>query len=82
MATITIPDEFLKAAGLKERELLIEIACRLFDAGKLSLTFAARLANLDRNGIEDELMKRKIPIYRPTLEDLTHDLAVLDRFGI
>ena len=79
---LTIPDETLRAAGLDEREALIEFACRLFDAGKLALWPAAKLAGLDRVDFEDELLKRKIPVYRPTVEDLAHDLAVLDRLGI
>ena len=32
---VIIPDETLKQAGLTEKEALIEIACRLFDADKL-----------------------------------------------
>lgn len=82
MATVTIPDEVLRQAGLTEREALVEFACRLFDAGKVSLWSAARLSGLDRNGIEDALLERKIPIYRPTVDDLAQDLATLDRLGI
>jgi predicted HTH domain antitoxin len=82
MATITIPDEYMKAIGMTESELLVEFACRLFDAGKLSLTSAARMAGLDRVVMVDALMQRKIAIYRPTLEDFAHDIAVLDKMGI
>jgi predicted HTH domain antitoxin len=82
MATITIPDEYMKAIGLTESELLVEFACRLFDAGKLRLTSAARLAGLDRVGMEDALMQRKIAIYRPTIQDMKDDLAAFDRLGI
>jgi hypothetical protein len=31
---VVIPDETLKEAGLTEREMVVEIACRLIDAGK------------------------------------------------
>lgn len=79
---LIIPDEVLQQAGLTEREALLEFACRLFDIGKLALWPAAKLARLSRVEFEDELHKRKIPIYRPTVEDLNHDLAVLDRLGI
>ena len=82
MATITVPDEVLRQAGLSEREALVEFACRLFDARKLTLWSAAQLAGLDRNGIEDALLERGIPVYRPTVEDLTQDLATLDHLGI
>ena len=82
MATLTIPDELLRQTGLTEREALIEFACRLFDARKISLWSAARLAGLDRNSLEDALLERNIPIYRPTVEDLAQDLATLDHLGI
>ena len=79
---VVIPDEVLRKAGLSEREARIEIACRLFDIGKLHLWPAAQLAGLTRVEMEGELMKRNIPIYRPTVEDLEHDLATLKRLGI
>lgn len=79
---LIIPDEVLQQAGLTEREALLEFACRLFDIGKLHHWPAAKLAGLSRIEFEDELHKRKIPIYRPKVEDLAHDLAVLDRLGI
>lgn len=75
---VIIPDEVLREAGLSEREALIEIACRLYDAGKLNLWPAAKLAGLSRVEFESELIQRKIPIYRPTLEDLAQDLATLE----
>jgi predicted HTH domain antitoxin len=78
---VVIPDEVLQQAGLSEREALIEIACRLFDLEKLYLPDAARLAGLTRVEMEGELMKRKIPIYRPTVEDLMSDLETLKRLG-
>jgi len=79
---LTIPDETLRAAGLTEREALIEFACRLFDAGKLSLPAAGKLAGLQRPEFERELFERNIPAYRPTVQDLEHDLAALKRLGI
>jgi predicted HTH domain antitoxin len=75
---VVIPDEVLKEAGLSEREALIEIACRLFDLEKLDLWPAAKLAGLSRVEMEDELMKRRIPIYRPTVEDLMEDLKAIE----
>ena len=81
MSTLTIPDDVMKEAGLDEHGALIEFACRLFDAGKLTLWSAAKLAGLDRTGMEGELIARGIAIYRPSPEDLTNDLAALDRLG-
>ena len=51
-----------------ERAARIEIACRLFGAGKLQLWPAAKLAGLSRAGMEDALGERGIPIYRVTPE--------------
>lgn len=79
---VVISDEVLQQAGLSERDLLIELACRLFDLGKLHLWPAAQLAGLTRVEMEAELMKRKIPVYRPTSEDLANDLAALKRAGL
>jgi len=66
---LSISDETLKAAGLTEREMQVEIACRLFDADKLPLWPAAQLAGLSRGAFEEELASRQIPVYRPTQED-------------
>lgn len=82
MATLTIPDEVLRQAGLSQREALVEFACRLFDAEKLSLWSATQLAQLDRNSMEDALLERGISIYRPTTEDVKRELEILDRLGI
>jgi predicted HTH domain antitoxin len=79
---VVISDETLQQAGLTEREALIEIACRLFDIGKLHLWPAAKMAGMSRGGFEQELMNRKIPVYRPTLEDLADDMATLERLRI
>jgi predicted HTH domain antitoxin len=78
---VVISDETLSEAGLSEREALAEIACRLFDAGKLTLWSAARLAQLSRVAFEQELRARHIALYRPTVDDLEADLNALDRFG-
>jgi predicted HTH domain antitoxin len=79
---LVIPDDALLEAGLSEKEALVEFACRLFDAGRLSLWSAARLAGLSRVAFEDELLTRGIPWLRPDQHDLADDLAALDRLGI
>ena len=45
---VVIPDEALREAGLNPHEALVEFACRLFDAGKLTLPSAVRLAAMSR----------------------------------
>jgi predicted HTH domain antitoxin len=78
--TLHIPDDVLKEAGLTEREAQIEFACRLFDAGKLTLWTAAKLAGLDRTAMEEALLARGIPVYRPTVQDLAQDLRTIERW--
>ena len=80
--TLQIPDDILREAGLTERDAIIEFACRLFDAEKLHLWPAARLAGLSRVEMEAELRRRRIPIYRPTVKDLEQDLRALDSLGL
>ncbi|MBI4581540.1 MAG: UPF0175 family protein [Planctomycetes bacterium] len=82
MPVVSIPDDILKEAGSSEHEAVVEFACRLFDAGKLTLWSAARFAGLDRNGMEDALLARKIAIYRPQASDLAEDLATLEHLGL
>ncbi len=77
--TLTIPDEVVKQTGLSERELLIEIACRLFAAQKLYKAQAGRLCGLSRLEFEDELHKRGLPVIIYTLEMLEEDRKTLDK---
>jgi predicted HTH domain antitoxin len=79
---VVISDERLRAAGLTEREALLEIACRLFGAGKLALWPAAKLAGVNRVAFEQALRERQIAVYRPEERDLADDLAALDTLGI
>src|SRR4051794_1621398 len=77
MSTLDIPGDVLKQAGISDREALIELACGLFAAGKLSLFFAAKLAQLPQPHFEDLLLERKIPVYRYDGDDLRDDLKSL-----
>jgi predicted HTH domain antitoxin len=78
MATINVPDDVLREAGLDAHEALVELACRLFDAGKLTLSSAARLSNLDRVHMEDALLERGLAVFRPSLDDLKADLRAIE----
>lgn len=75
---LTLSDEQLQRLGMNEKEALIEIACRLFDADKLSLPGAGKFAGLSRVEMEEELLKRKIPAYRYTAEMIERDLETLE----
>ncbi len=79
---VVISDETLRDAGLTEHEALVEIACRLFAAGKLALWPAAKLAGMNRVAFEQALNDRQIAIYRPDESDLADDIAALDKLGI
>jgi predicted HTH domain antitoxin len=73
---VIIPDETLRQAGLTEKEALVEIACRLFDAEKLHLSPAAQLAGMNRGEFESALISRGIAIHRIDEEYLKHELEM------
>ena len=79
---LTIPDDILAATRMSEREALVEIACRLFDAGKLTRRAAVDWAGLTTAQFDEGLFARGIALYRPTTQDLAADLATLDRLGL
>ncbi|NUQ64577.1 MAG: UPF0175 family protein [Pirellulales bacterium] len=79
---LTIPDWLLEQAGLTEQDAKIEIACRLFQANRLRLWQAARWAGLARVEMEAELLRRGIPLYEVSQEQLSAELAAMDRLGI
>lgn len=78
---LTISDEQLKEAGVTKREARVELACRLFDVGRLDLWPAAKLAGLTRAEFEGELRQRQrnIAAYRPTLDDLAQELRAIEQ---
>ncbi len=78
---VVIPDEVLKEAGLSEREVLIEVACRLYDTDRLDLWPAAKLCGLDRLAFINELQRRRIPVFRPSVDDVEHDVETLAKLG-
>ena len=77
--TLQIPDDILAKAGISENEALLELACRLFDTGKLGLFPAAKLASLSQAEFEEVLLDRQIPIYRYTEDDLKNDQKTFGR---
>ena len=79
--TLTIPDDVLEQAGLTQQGVLIEFASRLFDAGKLTLSAACRLAGLSRDEFQAELHARNITVFRPTVQDYRDDVEALRRMG-
>jgi predicted HTH domain antitoxin len=59
--TLTIPDRVLQDSGLSERDFLIEIACRLYDAHVIEQPEAVRLSGLSRVEFWAELERRGLP---------------------
>jgi predicted HTH domain antitoxin len=61
---LMISDEELATAGLSESGARLEFACRLYDAGKLSMPAAARMAAVNRTEFEAALLERNLPLIR------------------
>jgi len=79
---LTIPDDLMAKANMSRSDVLIELACRLFQTQKLTLHNAAKLANLTRTQFENILLDRNIPLFEITSEDLHNDLENLKRAGV
>ena len=79
--TIEIDDELLSQINVTADDVRIEVFARLFDQGKLSFGWAAKLAGVSQDRMYDELRKRGIPRYRYTDADLDHDRETLSRRG-
>jgi predicted HTH domain antitoxin len=78
---LTISDHVLREAKMTEREMLIEIACRLFDADRLNKPEAMRLAGLTRTEFEGELLKRGLPLIHLDEEYVGHEVESAQQFG-
>ena len=78
---LTIPDEWLVEAGLSEKEIRIEIACRLYDSGRLSFAQSIRWSGLNRVEFEEALLTRCLPVVRPNLNTLMEDIETIGRLG-
>lgn len=78
---LLISDEQLKQAGLTEDAARLELACRLFDANRLTLHQAASWVGLERIEMESALLSRGISVYRYTEDDLRSDLATMKQFN-
>lgn len=78
---VTITDDMLTAAGLSEADARLEIACRLYDAGKLTLPEATRWAGVDRTQFETALLERNLPLVRIDDEYWQQEAANMQRLG-
>ena len=76
---VTLSDELLAEAGLSEREAKLEIACRLYDAGKLTMPQATRWAGIARVEFEAALLERQLPLVRIEQRYWQQELHSLER---
>lgn len=76
---VVITDDILAEAGMTEAQARIEIACRLFQVGKLDQNAARDLAGLDRVAFWSECGKRSIDAIGYTAEDAQQDVVTLER---
>ncbi|MBW4628428.1 MAG: UPF0175 family protein [Brasilonema octagenarum HA4186-MV1] len=66
--SLVIADEILKASGLSESELLLEIVIMLFEKEKLTLGKASRLIGIDQIQFQRLLASRRIPVHYDVAE--------------
>lgn len=59
---LIIGDDILHEANLTEADARIEIACRLYDSGLLSLAVASKLAGLEASAFQDALSTRSVSV--------------------
>jgi predicted HTH domain antitoxin len=76
---LTIPDQLLNEAGLSEPEARVEIACRLYDAGKLTMPQATRWAEISRTQLEAALLERHLPLVRVNEQYWQQEVEGLER---
>lgn len=73
---LIITDSTLSKAQLSAEELLVDLACYLYDKKRMSLGQARHLSGLDQISLQKELAKRNVNIHY-TEEDLEKDLKNL-----
>jgi predicted HTH domain antitoxin len=74
---LIIKDDILEKVQMSGKELLIDLACYLYDKQRLSMGQARHLADLDQISFQKELAKRDIYIHYDE-KDLKKDLDNLD----
>jgi predicted HTH domain antitoxin len=83
--TVEVPDALVAAVDLSPEELVVkakaEMLLGLYQLGHLSAGKAAQLMGISRMDFEDLLCRRQV--VRPfSLDDLEHDLRVVDEMII
>ena len=73
---LIITDDILSKAQLSAEELLVDLACYLYDKKRMSMGKAKELTGLNQLEFQKELAARSIDIHY-TKEDLNQDLENL-----
>ena len=82
MSVLHLPDDLLKRLGQNDAGALLEIACRLFQTGRLKVDEAARPARVDLEAFAAACADRKIPVYWYRSEDLMADLEAVKKMDL
>lgn len=79
--SVLISDETLSACQMSDAEFKQEVAALLFQAGRLTLGHASKLAEMTPGFFRELLKKRNIPLYIYDVEDFELDLRNLQELG-
>lgn len=78
--SVVIPDELVKASGMSEEELMLELVILLFQKDKISLGKASELAGMNQLRFQRLLASRNICIHYDVAE-FQEDLKSLRERG-
>ena len=78
---LTITVDELATAGLSEEEARLEFACRLYDAGKLTMPEATRMSGVSRGEFEAALLDRNLPLIRVDESYWQQEVESMRRLG-
>jgi predicted HTH domain antitoxin len=76
-----IPDEILQASQLTPGEFRQEVALHLFQTGRLTLSYASKLAEMSVHVFRQLLKQQNIPLYVYDVKDFELDLKNLQSLG-
>lgn len=74
--SITIPQEYLTAAGMTEKDIKLEIALIFYQRKVISLGKASQLAGISRWDFQQKMKFRKIPV-NYDVNELMEDVKTL-----
>lgn len=78
--SLVISDEILKASGLSESELLLEIVIMLFQQEKISIGKASQLVGMNQVQFQELLARRGICIHYD-ISEFQEDLKTFRELG-